>query len=394
MKIFEKLDLKMKSLVVFRDILKDENIQKLSKLLTSIELPIEQRICRYADFAYGLFKTTDNLTEYIWKLVLSDENIYVLKKAKDHVISPMLDKCLSNELNILQLLSSLKSEDVKKQINYDGFLPEWTNDAFDFESEFKARMDCLSTVGYGQFVDHLMFIFENDKLIPVKCPDHIRLSHLWGYESSRNKVIANTLSLLENRPSSNVLLYGDAGTGKSSTVKAIVNEYGSRGLRLVEIRKTQLLQIPTLLDILDSNPLKFIIFIDDLSFAQNNEAIGSLKAILEGTASAKPPNTVIYATSNRRHLIKETFSDRGDDDLHRSETIQEQTSLSDRFGLSVSFFKPDKDEYLDIVFALANQYHLKDTEGLELLAERYALERGGRSGRVARQLIESLACVN
>lgn len=226
--------------------------------------------------------------------------------------------------------------------------------------------------------------------MPVESPDPVRLTDLWGYERQRQRVIDNTLALLSGKPSSDVLLYGDAGTGKSSTVKAIVNEYGHRGLRLVEVRKPQLLRIPNLVERLCHNPLKFIIFIDDLSYAQSNEEIGALKAILEGSVATKSSNIAIYATSNRRHLVKETFSERGDDDIHISETIQEQTSLSERFGLSVGFFKPNRDEYIEMVFELAKQYELKNTDNLELLAERYALERGGRSGRCARQLVEYL----
>jgi predicted AAA+ superfamily ATPase len=235
-----------------------------------------------------------------------------------------------------------------------------------------------------------MFCVTDRQIVPVKSPDTVRLSDLKGYEAERQAVIDNTVALLNGKPAANALLYGDAGTGKSSTVKAVVNEFAGRGLRLVEIRKNQLMQIPAVIESLHQNPLKFILFIDDLSFARSNEEIGALKAVLEGSAAAKSSNIVLYATSNRRHLIHETFSERGDDDIHRNETMQEQLSLSDRFGLSVNFFKPDKEKYLAIVNALAKQYGVSEAADLDLNAERYALERGGRSPRADRQFIEYL----
>lgn len=142
---------------------------------------------------------------------------------------------------------------------------------------------------------------------------------------------------------------------------------------------------------LAENPLKFILFIDDLSFEKSNEEFGALKAILEGSAGVRPANVVIYATGNRRQLVRQSFSDRAGDEVHAAESIQDQLALAERFGLSVGFFRPNKDEYLKIVWDLAEQYKLNNTENLELLAERFALEKGGRSGRVARQLVEYLS---
>jgi predicted AAA+ superfamily ATPase len=196
---------------------------------------------------------------------------------------------------------------------------------------------------------------------------------------------------LAGKKAANVLLYGDAGTGKSSTVKAIANEYAGEGLRLIEVSKQRLMEIPSLMEKLAFNPLKFIVFIDDLSFDQSSDEFGALKAILEGTAGVKPDNVAIYATGNRRQLVKQSFADRASDDVHAGETMQDQLALAERFGLAVGFFRPDKDEYLKIVWDLAEQYGLKNTENLELSAERFALEKGGRSGRTARQLVEYLS---
>ena len=168
-------------------------------------------------------------------------------------------------------------------------------------------------------------------------PDPQRLSELPGYEKEREKVIANTKALLAGMPANNVLLYGDAGTGKSSAVKAIANEFAPEGLRLVEVKKNQLYQIPDLMDKLAANPLKFILFIDDLSFTANDDNFAALKAILEGSVGGRAKNIAVYATSNRRHLIKETLTDRTGDDIHEADTRQELMSLSARFGLTVTF---------------------------------------------------------
>ena len=200
-----------------------------------------------------------------------------------------------------------------------------------------------------------------------------------------------TKALLKGKPAANILLAGDAGTGKSSTVKAVANALWKDGLRIVELRKDQLRVIPKILDELSANPLKFVLFIDDLSFLKDDDNFNALKAVLEGSVTAKSSNVVIYATSNRRHIIKEKFSDREGDDVHRGDTMQELISLSERFGIHITFSKPNKETFLHIVHHLAEENGI-DVEGeeLDLLAERFALERGGRSARLARQFIDGL----
>ena len=220
-------------------------------------------------------------------------------------------------------------------------------------------------------------------------PDPTTLRDLKGYEIQRRMAIDNTVSFLVGLPANNCLLYGDRGTGKSSTVKAILNEYYTRGLRVIEIPKESLMDFPRLVDEIAALPMKFIIFIDDLSFSNQDDTYAALKAVLEGGLAARPENALIYATSNRRHLLRETFSDREGDEVHKGDTIQESLSLADRFGLSIHFSSPDKWRYLEIVRQLAVQRGLEDhLEELDLLAERWATERGGRSPRCARQFID------
>ena len=189
------------------------------------------------------------------------------------------------------------------------------------------------------------------------------------------------------------MLYGDKGTGKSSTVKAIANQFRNQGLRIVEMPKERLVDFPILVDKIAALPMKFIIFIDDLSFQKQDQSYTSLKAVLEGGLASRPENTLIYATSNRRHLVKESFADRDTDDVNRRDNMEETLSLSDRFGLSVCFSVPAKDQYLEIVFELARKNGIKlSDEELELKAEKFALSRGGRSPRCAKQFVESLFC--
>ena len=243
--------------------------------------------------------------------------------------------------------------------------------------------------GYGMFAKHHVFTVENGQLVPVKYPDPQRLSELPGYEKEREKVIANTKALLAGMPANNVLLYGDAGTGKSSAVKAIANEFAPEGLRLVEVKKNQLYQIPDLMDKLAANPLKFILFIDDLSFTANDDNFAALKAILEGSVGGRAKNIAVYATSNRRHLIKETLTDRTGDDIHEADTRQELMSLSARFGLTVTFQRPEKARFENILAELAKQHGIDmPMDPLLVKAEAFAIRAGGRSPRVAKQFIE------
>ncbi len=390
MDALESVALSLESLVVFRNLLRDGAIASLYEM-GSTDLSTQQRLSCYARFAAELLKCDGDLARYLLDLVLADENFYVHKRAQDVPIPSELESCVAQELHKLEAVSQLTSKQVQACIGYQGYLPDWTNAGIDFIAAYRQRMDNMAAFGFGVFAKYRMFRLEGSSIVPVQYPDRIRLVDLKGYELQRKTVLDNTLALLKGKPSANVLLYGDAGTGKSSTVKAIVNEYCDQGLRLIQILPTQFSEIPNLMERLLDNPLKFILFIDDLSFAEQNDEFTALKAILEGSVVQKAPNVSIYATSNRMHLVKELFSDRAGDDIHRSETIAELSSLSERFGLSVGFYKPDKALYLNIVRQLKEQHGIEITDVmLDLQAERFALSRGGRSPRAARQFIEYL----
>lgn len=348
-----------------------------------------QSIDHYAAFAEQLYARSGNLTNEIRSLVLMHENAYVRRCAQGKEPSGVMRDCLKEELLTLQTAAELSSETVKNAIGGGDYLPKWETEPCDFVALYFERMKSASTKGYGLFAKYHTFFLKNGELMPVSHPDQTSLSELYGYEIQRQEVIENTLALVQGKPAVNLLLYGDAGTGKSSTVKAVVNAYREQGLRLIELKKEQLREIPQLVDTLAHNPLKFILFIDDLSFTRDDDDFSALKAVLEGSVSSNAANVVIYATSNRRHLVRETFSDREGDEIHYNDTMQEMLSLSDRFGLTITFLRPDKTQYQEIVRELAQQYGVTmDPQELRVKADAFAIRKSGYSPRVAKQFIE------
>lgn len=382
----------LRSLVIFRNLLQDDVIRRLSALLELTPAPSVSFVDAYCDFASALFAHTDNFSDYLLNAVLDDENFYITGSSGN---SPILSQRLEQELSFFSQLASFDGTAYQNHAPEGAFLPSWRTSNYDFHDFYHKALADLPKRGYGIYAKYHVFTVADGTVVPVRHPDPQKLSQLSGYERERGLVTANTLALLEGRPASNVLLYGDAGTGKSSTVKAIANKYAHMGLRLVEVKKNQLYQIPELMASFSSNPLKFILFIDDLSFSSNDNDFAALKAILEGSVSSHSPNIAVYATSNRRHLIKENFADRDGDDLHLADTMQELLSLSSRFGLTVTFSRPDKDLYLQIIHDLASLYDLSiPMEELIQQAEAYAIRSGGRSPRAAKQFIQQLKAMN
>lgn len=372
---------------VFRELLKDPVI---SSLRVYLEAPTSSA---YAGFVAALYNLGDgNLGEYIKELCWNSENIYAKTIGSGKSVPGYLYSALMAELDTLQEVAGLNKETLTATLEYKVFLPEFTTTRPCLKDDYLHRAENIGKYGYGIYAKYKMFcVDETGNIVPVRNPDRIRLSDLVDYEYERNIIIHNTRALLSGRPAANILLTGDAGTGKSSTVKAVANALWEEGLRIVEVRKDQLRAIPKILDELSSNPLKFVLFIDDLSFLKDDDNFNALKALLEGSVTAKSDNVVIYATSNRRHIIKEKFSDRDGDDIHRNETMQELISLSERFGIHVTFSKPNKETFLHIVHHLAEENKIElPKDEIELLAERFALERGGRSARLARQFIHGL----
>ena len=389
---------RLHGLVVFRSLLDDPVVAKLVDLTDRMEAgaPGYGPVCdAVAQFEAALFEHTTNWGSYLSAAVLEAETVCV-RQAAAGTLAPALQTALDSELAFLQALCGLTLDELLAaagsaagQAQELAFLPRWETAQLDLPAAYAQRMSEVGKKGYGMFAKHHVFTVENGQLVPVKYPDPQRLSELPGYEKEREKVIANTKALLAGMPANNVLLYGDAGTGKSSAVKAIANEFAPEGLRLVEVKKNQLYQIPDLMDKLAANPLKFILFIDDLSFTANDDNFAALKAILEGSVGGRAKNIAVYATSNRRHLIKETLTDRTGDDIHEADTRQELMSLSARFGLTVTFQRPEKARFETILAELAKQHGIDmPMDQLLVKAEAFAIRAGGRSPRVAKQFIE------
>ncbi len=347
----------------------------------------------YAAFVAEIYAQGGSLTKCVQKLLSEDENAYVKAVAAGKAPQNQIVDAAKRELSAFEALASLTAEDFAEEMGMPVLaLPAFASEKTDMLAFYQNRLSNLQKCGYGIFSFNGMFRLSDEKeLTPIVSADKIPMAHFIGYEAERAKITANTRAFVEGRPAANALLCGDAGTGKSSTVKAVANAFFDEGVRLIELRKDQLRYLPLVMGKISGNPLKFIIFIDDLSFNTSDDDFSTLKAALEGSASATADNAVIYATSNRRHIVKERFGDREGDDVHVNDTMQETLSLSERFGLTVRFSKPDKKLYLRIVKELAKRYGVEvEEKELELQAEEFALRKGNRSARCAEQFINSL----
>ena len=273
--------------------------------------------------------------------------------------------------------------------------------AADEEEIFRIITDFYKAYGVGMFGLNKAFRiqrYQDDvEFLPINNTEQVVLDDLIGYEIQKKKLVDNTEAFVKGLPANNVLLFGDSGTGKSTSIKAILNEYYDQGLRMIEIYKHQFQDLSAVISHIKNRNYRFIIYMDDLSFEEFEIEYKYLKAVIEGGMETKPDNVLIYATSNRRHIIRETWSDRSDmeqdDGMHRSDTMQEKLSLVARFGVTISFSKPTQKEYFRIVTELAKRYPEITLSDQELCAEanKWEMSHGGISGRTAQQFINYLA---
>ena len=344
--------------------------------------------------------------------ILDDENPFSLG-AERGKSSPMVLDQARLDLRTLRALFDLDAETLLGMIEeavpgLAGVWVPWTNPVHDVESPRHAIARKLSAAedweacvrllaghysvhGAGPFGRHRVFQWREEKLRAVVRPDPVRLQGLISYEQEREPLVLNTERFLAGLPAHHALLYGPPGTGKSSTVKAVLNEYAASGLRLVEVKKQDLAALASVLENLRGRGPRFVVFVDDLSFEEHEVEYKALKALLEGSVEDPPENVKIYATSNRRNLIRESFSDREDDDVHAHDTMQEKLSLAARFGLRLTFPSPNQSRYLDIVAGIAQARGLEIPR--ETLRERALLWdrwHAGRSGRTAKQFVDEL----
>lgn len=401
----------------YRNILNNGVIQKFISLLdsaygnTSVEHSSTYFINTYSELLSDIY-TKDgefDLHSFIANAFLYDENDF----SKNDFINENNSNLIGKDIASLQFVCSISSRELKQAallsfaddedaVSIIQSLPEWNSTINsqkhflleqELEVSIKMLRDFYATKGYGIFATYGAFSYKNIDgvmmLEPIVNVDTIQTCDLKSYEYERSLVMNNTQDFLNGFEVNNMLLYGDRGTGKSSTIKAVFNALKSRGLRIVEISKDNLTNFNMLTKLISQSTLKFIIFIDDLNFSDDDENYSALKAALDGGMAARPKNAVIYATSNRRHLVKEHFSER--EDVNASDNIQEKLSLADRFGITVTFSSPDQKLYLKIVNELANDCDIKMTkEQLERGAVQWALTYNGRSPRAAKQYINWL----
>ena len=379
------------SFIIFRNLLSRSPLKELLKLLDTDEKDLASLNDAYAEFVCALYACDGELDRTLEKMLCDDENIYTRYLTTGEGDKELLERELGRELAVFNELSRFDGQ-AQRQALGDEKLPGWKTGTTDFTKFYPRWVRDISKHGLGIYAAYHMFVLdENGNVSPIRHPDGQKLSDLIGYEREREAIISNVEAFLSGRPANNMLLYGDAGTGKSSTVKAVGNAYADRGLRIVELKKAQLYRIPKLMDDLTSNPLKFIIFIDDLTFGPDDNDFCDLKAVLEGGVSDRGHNILICATSNHRHMMKETVSDRMGDEVNVSDRIQEIVSLSARFGLTVTFSRSDRDLYSRIVLEMAHRAGLsEDRDKLIAEAEKFALRGGGRNPRTARQFIDTM----
>lgn len=359
--------------------------------------------------------------DYLTFLLVTDENGYSLSAEKVGEIHGSLneyaldDLCLIRELYSLDLQGLADVSQVSglgNLMNYEaakegtvfnkrirGHIELLARDLAFAESglEFKEVLTAFyKQFGVGKFGLHKAFRLSDTnpgEILPIRKIAHVHLDDLVGYEIAKKKLIDNTEAFVAGRKANNCLLFGDAGTGKSSSIKAILNQYYDEGLRIVEVYKHQFKELNNVIDQLKDRNYKFIIYMDDLSFEDFEIEYKYLKAVIEGGLARKPENILIYATSNRRHLIKETFKDKETygDELHGSDTVQEKLSLVDRFGITIYFEKPERRDYEQIVLSLGQKNGIDmPTEELIAKANQWEMYHGGRSGRTAQQFIDYL----
>lgn len=332
------------------------------------------------------------------RAVLHD--IAIIKELYDYDFSPMMTRLrVSGFRLILDYTPSSQESKVYNTRIRDRIchLAEQFNENDSPEEMKETLTQFYQDYGVGKFGLHKAFRIENRgngaEIVPILNIAHVRLDDLVGYEIPKQKLVENTEAFVYGRKANNCLLFGDAGTGKSSSIKAIANEYYDRGLRIIEVYKHQFRDLNDVIAQIKNRNYKFIIYMDDLSFEEFEIEYKYLKAVIEGGLEKKPKNVLIYATSNRRHLVREKFSDKEErrDDLHAGDTVQEKLSLVSRFGVSIFFCAPDKKEFEHIVEVLAERQGVSLTrEELLLEANKWELMHGGLSGRTAQQFIDYL----
>ncbi len=405
--------------------MKDKKHISRESLITRIYGEIKRLLDLATDYGFD-----DNLWHnYLTFVMMTNENSFTLTSEKVGANDGSVNHFAMNDFNIFKELFDYNFYEIEQELGIDCFstisnykaivkkermynynvsekvreLSKRLEKCEDGEDFFKEVTKFYADYGVGMFGLNKAFRIRNigDKvdIFPINNTETVMLDDLVGYEIQKKKLIDNTEAFVEGRPANNCLLFGDSGTGKSTCIKAIINEYYDQGLRMIEIYKHQFKDLSTVISMIKNRNYRYIIYMDDLSFEEFEIEYKFLKAVIEGGVETKPDNVLIYATSNRRHLIKETWNDRNDlehgdgGELHRSDTMQEKLSLVNRFGVTINFSRPNQKEFFHIVTELAAREPSITLSEEELCAEanKWELSHGGISGRTAQQFINYLA---
>ncbi len=423
-------------LVLYRDLGEDSILMRLSSIFEDFEAGtcpkadlvsrIYDQIKRLLDLATDYGFDTNLWHNYLAFILITNENSFSITSEKVGANDGTVNSFAKNDFKIFKKLFDFDFSGIEEALDIDCFstitnyhaigkkermynknvsvkvqaVSRAIENARDEEDIFRIVTDFYKAYGVGMFGLNKAFRIVHEageplSFVPINNTEDVRLDDLIGYEIQKKKIVDNTEAFVAGKKANNALLFGDSGTGKSTTIKAIINEYYDRGLRMVEIYKHQFKDLSGVISMIKNRNYKFIIYMDDLSFEEFETEYKYLKAVIEGGLEIKPDNVLIYATSNRRHLIRETWTDRSDmengNGMHRSDTMQEKLSLVNRFGVTISYSKPSQKEYFQIVIGLArkNGITLSDDE-LCAEANKWELAHGGISGRTAQQFINYL----
>ncbi len=385
-------------LIIYRSLKQDPQISELLKIITCE--PFNPSLSGWLGSILEKYpKSLNAWASFLWSLIEDDENYFTLgcERGEYQRIPANLIYAVDHDLKVLSALLHWQpfagfpiriepGQNVSLNPGFDALYQNKIDSCLSWLAEFYQKR------GAGVFGRYSAFnwLSVDKQFKPIPDPDQISFQNLIGYEYQKNILIQNTLQFLKGLPANNVLLYGDRGTGKSSSIKALNSQFAREGLRLIEVSKEDLSDFAIIIEMLRNRGLKFILYVDDLSFEAGETQYKHLKAVLEGGLEVRPDNVLIYATSNRRHLIKETFADR-EDELHGNDVVQEKLSLSDRFGVTLTYSAPDQEEYLTIVKHLSEQRRLRlPWKEMEARAIQWERQQNMRSGRTAKQFIDQL----
>lgn len=421
-----KIELNLNKLLVYRQLIDNEVIQKILAIIETSPTSKQNKMelaSYYCDICYHLIKHAENermsgnlWQNYIITLILEDKNVFSLAcERSGKNVSRRIYDLAAHDIGILQRLYNIDLEYIDEKTEtynsaiINNFVPSGVPNHFqqgglakieDLKKFFSQRNSLPSIIsrladfyretGCGEMWKYPAFRW-NKGLRGIKDPDPVELEDLVGYEYQKKILVNNTEAFIRDKKVNNLLLYGEKGTGKSSSVKALLNRYAAQGLRMIEVPKNQLAEFTQIVKVIKDRGLRFIIFIDDLSFEDFEAEYKHIKASLEGSIEAIPDNVIIYVTSNRRHLIRENWSDRqrvGEEEIYVSESYQEKLSLVDRFGIMLLYQSPTQEQYLQIVEELARKNRITiPVEELHKKAIQWEKRYHGRSGRTAQQFI-------